>query len=68
MAAAKTTTITLRVEPAVKQALREAASSEHRSLANMVEVLIRDYCYRHDIAILQPPGPRSSSRTGARHG
>lgn len=51
MATTKTTTLTFRIEPALKEALRMAAESEHRSLANMVEVLIRDYCGRNKIAI-----------------
>jgi len=51
MATAKTTTLTFRIEPALKEALRTAADREHRSIANMVEVLIRDYCGRNDITI-----------------
>jgi hypothetical protein len=51
MAAAKTTTLTFRIEPALKEALRTAAAREHRSIANMVEVLIRDYCGRNGIVI-----------------
>jgi len=51
MAAAKTTTLTFRIEPRLKEALRTAAVREHRSIANMVEVLIRDYCGRNDIRI-----------------
>ena len=51
MATAKTTTLTLRIEPALKEALRTAADREHRSIANMVEVIIRDYCGRNGIAI-----------------
>lgn len=51
MATAKTATLTLRIDPALKEALRAAAHREHRSIANMVEVLIRDYCQQHDIAI-----------------
>ena len=51
MAAAKTTTLTFRVEPGLKEALRAAAVREHRSIANMVEVLIRDYCSENGIAI-----------------
>jgi len=31
--------------------LRAAAQREHRSIANMVEVLIRHYCGRNGIAI-----------------
>jgi hypothetical protein len=51
MATAKTTTLTFRIEPSLKEALRTAAEREHRSIANMVEVLIRDYCERNGIAI-----------------
>lgn len=51
MAATKTTTLTFRIEPGLKEALRTAAALEHRSIANMVEVLIRDYCGRNDITI-----------------
>ena len=54
MATAKTTTLTFRIEPRLKEALRTAAVREHRSIVNMVEVLIRDYCGRNGIAI---PGP-----------
>lgn len=53
MATTKTTTLTFRIEPALKEALRMAAEREHRSLANMVEVLIRDYCVRNGIEIAE---------------
>ena len=51
MATRKSSTLTFRIEPALKEALRTAAAREHRSIANMVEVLIRDYCGRNDIPI-----------------
>lgn len=51
MASAKTSTLTFRIEPALKEALRTAAEREHRSIANMVEVLIRDWCRRKGIAM-----------------
>ena len=38
MATAKTTTLTFRIEPALKETLRVAAEKEHRSIANMVAV------------------------------
>ncbi len=53
MATGKTSTLTFRIEPALKEALRTAAEREHRSIANMVEVLIRDWCGRNDIAITE---------------
>lgn len=36
MATSKTATLTLRIEPEIKQALQRAAELEHRSIANMV--------------------------------
>jgi hypothetical protein len=51
MATAKTTTLTFRIEPGVKEALRTAAQQQHHSIANMVEVLIRGYCERNGIPI-----------------
>jgi len=51
MAATKTATLTFRLGPGLKETLRTAAQQEHRSFANMVEELIRDYCGRNGIAI-----------------
>jgi len=51
MATGKTTTLTFRIEPSLKEALRTAADREHRSIANMVEVMIPDYCGRNGITI-----------------
>lgn len=43
MRSQKTETLTVRLAPDIKAALREAAAQEHRSLANMLEVMIRSY-------------------------
>ena len=51
MATTKIATVTFRIDPAIKEALRTAAAREHRSIANMVEVLILDYCKNHDIMV-----------------
>jgi hypothetical protein len=51
MAVIKPTTITLRIDPLIKEGLRLLAEKEHRSLTNMVEVMIRDHCKLHNIAI-----------------
>ena len=51
MAITKTATLTFRIDPCLKEALRMAADQEHRSIANMVEVLIRDYCEQRGIGI-----------------
>ncbi len=51
MARTKISTLNLRINPAVKAAVRVAATREHRSVANMVEVLIRRHCDETGIAI-----------------
>ena len=51
MAAKKTTTLNLRVDPNVKEGIRQAAAKDHRSIANMVELLIRQHCEREGIPI-----------------
>lgn len=51
MKAAKTETITVRIEPAVKAGLKAMAQKERRSQANMIEVMIRDYCGRNAVQI-----------------
>lgn len=59
MAASKTATLTFRIDPGLKEALRIAAGLEHRSIANMVEVLIRDHCGQRGIAI--PPSDEAKN-------
>ena len=49
----KTTTMNLRVDPAIKEAIREAAYQDNRSIANMIEVLIRRHCEDVGITILE---------------
>ena len=51
MAKTKISTLNLRINPAIKEAVREAAAREHRSVANMVEVLIRRHCDQTGISI-----------------
>ncbi len=61
MPTGKTSTLTFRIAPALKEALRTAAVREHRSIANMVEVLIWDYCGRNCVTI-PDPGARDPGR------
>ena len=61
MATGKTSTLTFRIEPALKDALRTAADQEHRSIANMVEVMIRDYCGRTGVPIQAAATPTSKA-------
>lgn len=49
----KTATLTIRVEPRIKESLKAAAERERRSIANMVEILIRDYCERNGVSMAE---------------
>lgn len=64
MANSKTATLTFRIDPSLKEALRIAAHAEHRSIANMVEVLIRDFCEQRGIAI--PASKQAENNSGER--
>lgn len=56
MAKTKISTLNLRIEPGIKDAVREAAAREHRSVANMVEMLIRRHCEQAGISIPEKSG------------
>jgi len=51
MAATKTATLNLRIDPVLKEAARIAAVKDHRSVANLVEILIRQHCQDKGIPI-----------------
>ncbi len=46
MGETKSMTLTVRIQPAVKEGLRAVAEQERRSLANMIEVMIRARRYQ----------------------
>lgn len=62
MATNKTTTLTFRIEPGLKDAVRTAAELEHRSIANMIEMMIRDHCAKVGVEIAEPAVLGKSSR------
>ena len=71
MASAKTATLTFRIEPGLKEAVRTAAVNERRSIANMIAVMIHDYCGRVGVEIAEPSArsvvrqpPAKSKRAG----
>ena len=51
MAPRKIATLNLRIDPFIKEAVKQAANQEHRSIANLIEVLIREHCERVGISI-----------------
>lgn len=46
----KTEAINLRMSPSTKALLRAAAERDHRTLSNLLELLILEHCRRHGIA------------------
>ncbi len=62
----KSETLNLRVSPTFKQALKEAADHEQRSMVNMLEVLLGEYCDRKGIvATGQKATPPAHKRSRA---
>lgn len=47
----KTATLNLRINPILKSVVQEAAQREQRSVANLIEVLIRRHCNEVGITI-----------------
>ena len=51
MGPTKTATLNLRIDPILKEAARIAALQDQRSVANLIEVLIRKHCSEVGISI-----------------
>ena len=51
MSPKKVTTLNLRLDSAIKEAVRVAALRDNRSITNMIEVLIRRHCEEIGITI-----------------
>jgi hypothetical protein len=47
----KSVVVSVRVEPRIKLALQEVAGLEMRSVANMVEVMVVDYCRTKNVSV-----------------
>lgn len=62
----KTETLNLRVSLNLKKVLRLAAANEHRSMANMVEYLVLNYCAENNLQTSEssdPPSHQTSDPT-----
>lgn len=60
----KTATLNLRIDPAIKEAARIAALRDHRSVANLIELLIRAHCQAAGIEIPTQAELFASRETG----
>lgn len=56
----KSETLNLRVSPEFKELVRVAAEHESRSISNLLEVLVRDYCRRKGV---EPPAVAALAET-----
>jgi uncharacterized protein (DUF1778 family) len=63
----KTEAINLRMSPAVKGLLRAAAERDHRTLSNLMEVLILEHCQKLGIEA-QPEAPVASKKRAKHRG
>jgi hypothetical protein len=43
----------MKLSPRIRAAWEAAASTEHRTLSNMFEIMVLDYCRRHRISTLK---------------
>ena len=59
----KTEVATIKLTPECRRAWEAAATSERRSLANMFEVAIIEYCERHGVEV---PAPADATRTATK--
>lgn len=59
----KSDTLNLRVSPSFKLALKAAAEHEQRSMVNMLEVLVADYCEVKGISLRGQKHTRSARAT-----
>lgn len=53
----KTEYLNLRILPVVKEALRVLAAKEYRSIASMIEMMVRERCEKAGILIEHEPAP-----------
>jgi len=61
MAKEQSVTVTLRVPETIRELLRAAAEKDHRSMANMAEVLILRHCEANGISV----SPRRTTKKSA---
>lgn len=49
--AGRSTNLNLRIDPSIRDALKIAASRDHRSVSNMIEYIVVQYCQQNGIPI-----------------
>ena len=64
----KTEKLTIRIDPIVKEALRQVSAHDNRSVANMVEVMIFERCEQLGLSLPKVPKiehPKIVSKTSS---
>lgn len=62
MKTTKSLPMSFRVSDAFREALKAAAEAENRSQANMLEVMVLDYCERHGVSVPKKTTKQTASR------
>ena len=62
----KTDILTIRLSPEVKRLIVAAADAERRSQANLIEVMVRDWCTARGIEAAPEPEPPAKPARAAR--
>ncbi len=63
MTSAKAATLTFRIEAELKETVRIASVSEHRSIANMIAAMTHNYCGRVGVEDQElPTSPMNAAR------
>lgn len=64
MGTEKSIAISFRITPRLKRLFEAAASHERRSLTNMLEVLVEDYCARNGLEVDQADSAHTNQISG----
>lgn len=64
----KTETLNLRVSPELKELVRVAAARDHRTIANFIDVLVREHCDRVGLGVGQEHPKKPSSHRAHKGG
>lgn len=59
----KTETLNVRLDSHLKQALKQAAEMEHRTISNLIEHLIAQHCKQAGVPITTKPGDALPPKT-----
>jgi hypothetical protein len=66
MAKTKTKTVSFRTSPETRGLLTLAAEAERRTLSNVFEIMVHEYCDRRGISVTAPTAPAKGGKGGGK--